>query len=295
MDRVGMDGVVQPPFGSTDPPRWDNWGNQRNHRHREPPCSPVHARASKDRRQDRHDKKAAVVVAPALPVRHRHDGTTLFGLLALVFGLAWLASGTHLASVSTEAVLAVALMVVGATVVVTARTDWALSGRAWPVVAGILAVGALLVISASPGFPAGFHPLPIGARTMTPQTWSAVPAVIHGGIGHTVIDLSGLPAPLTAAKSLTIDNAAGALDIYLPDVPVHLIAHVDAGTILVQGGATSGIGRSTSQTLNGSASGRPLTLTIQAGFGKVAVSQGQSPLPGSVSTPTTAGIAAPLP
>lgn len=266
-------------FGPGGPPRWDNWGNQR---YRDK------VRVKAERKQ--HASKPVPVPVPVAPVRHRHDGTTLIGLLAVVFGLAWLATGTHLASVSTEAVLAIALMVVGATTVVTARTDWALSGRAWPIVAGVAAVVALLAISAAPGLPVGFRHLRIGSRRVTPTAWGQVPASIHGGIGQTIVDLTRLPVPLLAARSLAIDDAAGRIDIELPDIPVQGMVHVQAGRILLEGVASAGVGRSISLALNPLASGAPLTLNVQGGFGEVLVNQGPVastavPTPTPPSTP----------
>jgi hypothetical protein len=231
-------------------------------------------------------------VAAAPPIRHRHDGTTLAGLLAVVFGLAWLVAGTHLASVSTETVFAVALMVVGATTVVTARTDWALSGRAWPIVGGAVAAIVLLAISASPGLPVGFRHLEFGTRTFTPTAWADVQPVIHGGFGKTTVDLSALPA-LAAPQTLAIDNAAGPMQITVPDVPVLVIANIAAGQLIVDGVPTAGWHRNYTVTLNPTSPGATLTLRVQSGFARVDIEPATAPTK-PVPTPANADTGATL-
>jgi lysylphosphatidylglycerol synthetase-like protein (DUF2156 family) len=209
--------------------------------------------------------------APAPPLRHRHDGSTLLGLLAVVFGLAWLAAGTHLAHLSTEAVVAVALMVLGAGTVVTARTDWALSRRSWPMLGGAALAVALLVSTTSPNLPVGFHHLEFGSRTIAPATWAEVPTTVHAGFGATVIDLSNLGPP-PQPTTLSADSAAGRLQINVPaDLAVVVDAELSGGRIVIDGVATSGFGRTVHQVLHSTASGAPLTLHVRDGFGTLVI------------------------
>ena len=170
------------------------------------------------------------------PLRHRHDGSTLVGALALVFGLAWLASRTHLASVSTEVVLAVALMILGGTMVVTARTDWALSRRAWPALLGAGLVIAAIATSPSLGVPTDWNDLRIGAHTVQFSEWSSLPATYRGGIGKTTIDLSALPVPAPEDHHVDVTATVGQLVILLPP-HVHAVvdAEMAAGDIQING------------------------------------------------------------
>jgi hypothetical protein len=209
----------------------------------------------------------------------------LLGLLAVVFGLAWLAAGTHVTHVSTEAVIAVALMVLGAATVVTARTDWALSRRSWPVIGGAVLALGLLALSASPSLPVGFRHLEVGARTVVPATWDDVPASVHAGFGKTVIDLTELPLPLPAARTLAVDSAAGRLEINVPaDLPVVVDARVAAGMLDIDGVALSGVNRVAHQLLHPAAGGPVLTIELNSGFGSAAITTGSTTPP----TPTTA-------
>jgi hypothetical protein len=222
-------------------------------------------------------------------LRHRHDGTTLLGLLAVVFGLAWLVAGTHVAHVSTEAVIAIALMVLGGAMVVTARTDWALSRRTWPLIGGGALALALLALSASPSLPVGFRHLEVGSRTITASTWAQVPSSVHGGFGRTVLDLTRIEEPLAAPRTVVVDGAAGRLEIDLPpNLKVILDASTVAGEIKVNGVSTSGLRRVDNETLNASSPGPALTLDVVAGFGSVEVIQA----PDGVKTPTPPAAAA---
>jgi hypothetical protein len=158
--------------------------------------------------------------------------------------------------------------------VVTARTDWALSSRKWPVLGGGAVAIGLLAFAASPGLPVGFQHPQVGSQNFAPATWSDLPAVIHGGFGKTTVLLASLTPPLPAATTLLIDNAAGRLEITLPpDLRVLLDAHVAAGQIMVNGVVTSGMDHDHGETLSPLAAGPPLTLHVEAGFSSVDIEQ----------------------
>src|SRR6202022_3966388 len=97
-----------------------------------------------------------------------------------------------------EAVLAVALMVLGAATVVTARTDWALSRRKWPI---WLRAGPVLVLtapSAPPRFGRGFRRLGAQPEPVAFTSWDSLPPTIDAGY----VDLTGLPVPPPADTTL---------------------------------------------------------------------------------------------
>jgi hypothetical protein len=221
------------------------------------------------------------------PLRHRHDGSALLGLLAVVFGLAWLAAGTHVLQLSAEGVLAVALMIVGATTVITARTDWALSRRAWPVLLGAGLVFALIVASVSPRFPGDMRHLRVGSRSLVFASWNEVPQNIDGSIGRTVVDFSALPQPPTS-ETVQISGGVGPVEVVIPsNIHVLLHARVGFGSIKIAGSRlANGMSPSTAEDLNPSAGGPTLSLDINAGMGPVRVVQ---------SAPTTSPPTAPPP
>jgi hypothetical protein len=267
-------GWSEPP-GLSGRPRWDNWGRPR--------FSPPHSASAGtgtastatigQDRAERHAEPAARQPTPSLPLRHRHDGSTLLGLLAVVFGLAWLAAGTQLVDVSAEAVLAVALMVLGVALVITARTDWALSRRSWPVFAGALLLVALIVSSSSPTLASDIRHLQFGSRTITASSWTDLPATVEGGVGETVVDLSAIHDPLTAPRVLEVDGAIGNLMVRLPaDLAATLDAHIGAGSIMVNRmNVASGFRPTYNRTLNPGATGPILTVRVRSGVGTVRV------------------------
>ena len=270
-------GWPEPP-GLSGRPRWDNWGRPRFGPPDPAPAAGTGTTSTATIGQDRaewHARSADVShrPAPSLPLRHRHDGSTLLGLLAVVFGLAWLAAGTQLVDVSAEAVLAVALMVLGLAMVITARTDWALSRRSWPVFAGALLLVALIVSSSSPTLASDIRHLQFGSRTITASSWTDIPATVEGGVGETVVDLSAIHDPLTAPRVLEVDGAVGNLIIRLPaDLAATLDAHIGAGSIMVNRlNVASGFRPTYNRTLNPGAAGPVLTLRVRSGVGTVRV------------------------
>ena len=88
---------------------------------------------------------------PLPPVRHRWDATTVLGLLAVLFGVAWLIGATGALHLSVEGVVAIGLMVLGAALVVTGRTDWSLSRRSWPMWLGAALIVLLIATSSTFG------------------------------------------------------------------------------------------------------------------------------------------------
>ncbi len=227
--------------------------------------------------------------APLPAVRHRHDGSTLVGLLALVFGLAWLAAGLHLVDVSAEGALAVALLVLGGAMVVTARTDWALSRRSWPLMAGAALVLALLVASGSaPG--GGFRNLQVGSRTMAPASWAELPRRLRGSIGGTVFDLTKLTVPPPAGLPLIVDGAVGSLAVRLPaGLYVLVDGRTGLGTVRVDGFNVASGYRQTFTQRVGSPTDPQLTVHVNGGIGAVTITEAATanpPNPPSPSPPT---------
>jgi hypothetical protein len=203
---------------------------------------------------------------PPPPLRHRRDSSTVLGLVVLILGLSWLAAATHLFAVPWKAAVAVALMALGAAMVVTARTDWALSRRAWPMVLGAVLVAVLALGTASISWPS------FGSRQFTWTTWNAVPQTIDGGSGQATVSLTGLPS-LSGDKALEVREGAGSLVINLPaSLRVHLAATIDGGTISYPQGQVGGFRQHVNREL-GPPDGPTLNLTVRAGFGSVHIQQ----------------------
>lgn len=202
------------------------------------------------------------------PLRHRHDSSTVLGLVALILGLSWLAAATHFFAVPWKAAVAVALMVLGAAMVVTARTDWALSRRAWPMLLGALLVAILALGTASISWPS------VGSHDLSWTSWSAVPATVNGGVGTTTVDLRPLPSLLSPLR-LEVDRNIGLLHVFLPrSVAVAIDESAGIGSVIYNGRRlSSGVGQHVQQVLNPSVAGPLLTLVVHNTVGTVRIEQ----------------------
>jgi hypothetical protein len=174
-------------------------------------------------------------------VRHRWDATTVLGLLAVLFGVAWLLGAVHAVHVSVAAVLAIGLMLLGASLIVTARTDWSLSRKTWPVWLGAGMIVALVATSSAFGIDGALQDVSFGNMTRTASAGHTV----HGGFGNLVVDAT----QLKAGDTLNVDSVAGQTTIDLPPASdVNVDARVLAGQICVDGSkASSGVGASASR------------------------------------------------
>ncbi len=88
-------------------------------------------------------------------------------MLAVLFGVAWLIGATGVLHVSIEAVVAVGLMLLGASLVVTGRTDWSLSRRSWPVWLGVGLIALLVATSSTFGIGNAFSSVSFGNKSVT--------------------------------------------------------------------------------------------------------------------------------
>jgi hypothetical protein len=167
------------------------------------------------------------------PVRHRWDASTVAGLLAVLFGVAWLIGATSIFHVSIEAVVAIGLMLLGASLVVTGRTDWSLSRRSWPVWLGIGLIGVLVVTSSAFGLGGALDSVSFGNKTVPAAPRGALPTgTVHGGFGNLVVDLS----KANQSGRVNVVSVAGNTTVNVPaDATVTIDARVVGGQVCVDG------------------------------------------------------------
>jgi hypothetical protein len=203
----------------------------------------------------------------------------VLGLLAVLFGVAWLLGAVHALHISVAAILAVGLMLLGASLIVTGRTDWSLSRKSWPVWLGAGMVVALVATSSAFGIDGALQDVSFGTMNRT----ATANHTVHGGFGNLVVDASNL----TAGDTLIVDSVAGQTTIHLPpNTGVTVDARVLAGQICVNGrNASDGVGASVSRHIttplpNGlpasgsntlAASGAPITVNVHQVFGQIDV------------------------
>jgi hypothetical protein len=198
------------------------------------------------------------------PVRHRWDATTVAGMLAVLFGVAWLISTLGALHFSVEAVVAVGLMLLGASLVVTGRTDWSLSRRSWPVWLGAGLIAVLVATSSTFGIGSALDSVSFGNRTVV----ATAPGQIHGGLGNLTVDASamhpGTYKIVSVAGQTFVDN--------LPSNDrVHVDARVVAGQICINGvDAGNGVGPQVRQDL-GPPNAPTINLNVRQMFGQVQI------------------------
>jgi hypothetical protein len=205
-------------------------------------------------------------------VRHRWDATTVLGLLAVLFGVAWLIGATGLLHVSIEGVAAVGLMLLGASLVVTGRTDWSLSRRSWPVWLGAALIVILVATSTTFGFGGALNSVSFGNKTVTATPGSTV----HGGFGDLTVNL---PA-VTKSDTIKVMSVAGRILVNPPSgsraaYNVSVQARVLGGQICVNGrDVAHGVDAQNQQRLtigNPSANSPTLTLDVHQVAGQVLI------------------------
>ncbi len=147
----------------------------------------------------------------------------------MLFGVAWLIGATSILHVSIEAVVAIGLMLLGASLVVTGRTDWSLSRRSWPVWLGIALIGVLVVTSSTFGLGGALDSVSFGNKTVAAAQSGALPAgTVHGGFGNLVVDLS----KANRSGSVNVVSVAGNTTVSLPaNATVNVDARVVGGQI----------------------------------------------------------------
>lgn len=161
-------------------------------------------------------------------MRRRWDATTVAGVLAVLFGGAWLLAAVGAVHVPAEAVVAVGLMLLGAAVVVTARTDWSLSRRSWPLWLGGLLVVVLAATSATFGVEGSLRHVSIGTMNITARPG----ATVYGGVGDLTVDAGGL----RPGDHITVESVAGNTVVNTPaGADLFVDARLVGGQICVAG------------------------------------------------------------
>lgn len=197
-------------------------------------------------------------------MRHRWDATTVAGMLAVLFGVAWLISALGVWHLSVEAVVALGLMLLGASLVVTGRTDWSLSRRSWPVWLGAGLIVVLVATSTTFGIGGALNSVSFGNTSVTPTT----PGKIHGGFGNLTVDASHM-----TPGTYNITSIAGQTTVknIPPNDHVYINARVVGGQICITGrDAGNGLGVHVHQDLN-PAGAQTITLDVRQVFGQVQI------------------------
>ncbi|GAC1477723.1 MAG: hypothetical protein NVS1B12_13310 [Acidimicrobiales bacterium] len=140
--------------------------------------------------------------------------------------------------------LAVVLTLIGAAMVLTARTDWALSRRAWPVLVGAVVLALLLVNTNGGAIQERLSTLQFGPQDRTITTWADAATPINNFAGPVTVDLVSLtPQPTDGNETLRINATAGPIDLTVPAHPayhLHVRAHSTFGPVNIGPSRTGG-------------------------------------------------------
>jgi hypothetical protein len=191
----------------------------------------------------------------------------------VLFGVAWLIGATGALHVSVEGVVAVGLMVLGAALVVTGRTDWSLSRRSWPVWLGAALIVVLIATSSTFGLGGALSSVSFGNKSV-PAT---VGSTVHGGFGNLTVTL---PSQVHSGDTIKVASVAGNILVKPPasvNVPYRVIvnARVFGGQVCANGvNVDDGLGVHTRPTFDVGqpGAGAPtLNLDVHQVFGQILI------------------------
>lgn len=221
------------------------------------------------------------------------------GLLAVLFGLAWLIGATGVHHVSIEAIVAVGLMLLGASLVVTARTDWSLSRRSWPVWLGAGLIAVLIATSTTFGLGGALDSVSFGTTHPSIDATSPPSGTVHGGFGDLNATVKGQP---TKNETIKLASVAGRTTVNFDSTKANYLvqvnAHVVGGQICVNGTNVGNGMFAQNPPQSPFAIGSPeqqsptLTLDVHQVFGQILINgtecgNGAAPPPQTPQKPTT--------
>jgi hypothetical protein len=188
--------------------------------------------------------------------------------------VAWLIGATGALHLSVEGVVAVGLMLLGAALVVTGRTDWSVSRRSWPVWLGGALIVLLIATSSTFGLGGALSSVSFGNKSVTATPGTTV----HGGFGNLEVTL---PAQLHSGGTIKVTSVAGKI-LVEPPVPspqtayhVAVNARVFAGQICANGAnQNDGLSASSHPTFDVGAatkSSPTLNLDVRQMFGQILI------------------------
>jgi hypothetical protein len=193
-------------------------------------------------------------------------GTLVVGLLLVAAGLLWLLEALDVADIPWDALLPAGLIVVGAGLIVAARTHTH---------GGLITVGIVLTILTAASSAADIRlEGGIGDRTYAPRSAADLEDDYSLAIGQLEVDLTGVRLP-TGTTTINISVGMGELLVEVPEgVAIDVSAELAAGDANIIDVEDSGVAVEAAFTDDGyeSAATR-LSLDLSVGLGDMVVSR----------------------
>jgi hypothetical protein len=196
-------------------------------------------------------------------------GRLLAGALLVLFGIGWLVEALGVADVPWDVVLPVALIALGAVVVVNGR-----GGRSQ---GGLIALGLVLTVVLTVGSAIDV-PLTggVGDRTFRPATLSVLRSDYGLAIGQLDLDLRDLPrSGLDASRVVHVHLGIGQVVVHVrPGALIVVRAHAEVGQVIVFGTSNGGFNVDGGFQPRVPAGTSLLTIDVTVGLGEVQVRHG---------------------
>jgi hypothetical protein len=193
-------------------------------------------------------------------------GRLLAGALLVLFGIGWLVEALGVADVPWDVVLPVALIALGAVVVVNGR-----GGRSQ---GGLIALGLVLTLVLTVGSAIDV-PLTggVGDRTFRPATLSVLRSDYGLAIGQLDLDLRDLPrSGLDASPVVHVHLGIGQVVVHVrPGALIVVRAHAEVGQVIVFGTSNGGFNVDGGFQPRVPAGTSLLTIDVTVGLGEVQV------------------------
>jgi phage shock protein PspC (stress-responsive transcriptional regulator)/predicted membrane protein len=194
-------------------------------------------------------------------------GALVLGVLLMAAGAVWLLEAVAAISVDWGLVASIALIVIGALVMVTARH----ATRA------LVTLGVVLTLAlagmAAPGMHRGDMRFDsaFGDHMERPRAASALAPSYNHAFGSMTLDLRSIELP-PGTTQVSASNSFGSTQVLVPpDVPVRVVASTAFGSISMFGEELGGFGERTVQTDGYDTAQRRLEITVSTAFGSAEV------------------------
>jgi hypothetical protein len=228
--------------------------------------SQPHPPATPEPTEPRRPVEAAPPARPPAPPRERRwsVGTVVMGLLLVLLGVAWLLESLDAFEVPWGIILPIALIVVGAALLLAAR-------RERP--RGLIAAGLILTVLSAATSAGDIGVGGVGERAYRPASLADLEDVPDLGVGELRLDLRLLPpsAAGRATREVDVSVGIGELRVVLPpELPVQIQASAGIGQVQLPDGSEGGFGAE-AQFPDGRPTGDRLHLELSVGIGQVTV------------------------